>query len=197
MKRIGLTGGIATGKSTVAQLLADLGVPVISADAIVHELYARDLILRQQLIKIFGPTIASPAGMIDRAQLGLRIFGDALARKTLEGIVHPLVRQQITEQSRTHEARGTPLCLFDIPLLFESQYDWHFDAIMVASCTPATQLSRVMKRYRCTHAQAEQRIQSQLPLAEKVARADYVVETEGAIDDTRRQVEHIIEALGT
>lgn len=196
MKRIGLTGGIATGKSTVARLFGEHGVPVISADAIVHELYANDAGLRRQIVKIFGPVVAGTDGMIDRTRLGERVFGDERARHTLEALVHPLVRQRITEATRQHESRATPLCLYDIPLLFESQYNWHFDAIIVASCSAATQLQRVMQRYQCDQAHAELRIGSQLPLAEKVERADYVVETEGALEQTRAQVEHIVRALG-
>lgn len=196
MKRIGLTGGIATGKSTVARFFAEHGVPVISADALVHELYASDAGLRRQIVEIFGPAVAGLDGMIDRTQLGERVFGDASARKTLEALVHPLVRQRIAEATREHESHATRICLYDIPLLFESQYNWHFDAIIVAGCTAATQLQRVIARYQCDQAHAALRIASQLPLAEKIARADYVVVTEGALERTREQVERIVGALG-
>lgn len=196
MKRIGLTGGIATGKSTVARLFGEHGVPTISADAIVHALYASDAGLRQQIVGIFGPAMAGTDGMIDRTRLGERVFNDAHARHTLEALVHPLVRQRIAEATREHESRATPICLYDIPLLFESQYDWHFDAIIVASCSAATQLQRVIARYQCDQAHAELRIGCQLPLAEKIARADYVVVTEGALEQTRTQVERVVVALG-
>lgn len=184
MKRIGLTGGIATGKSTVLETLAQCGAAVIDADAIVHELYADSAVLRERVQALFGAPCLRADGQLDREAVARRVFNDPAARAQLEGLIHPLVWSEIRARDRTLSATRPPLLVFDIPLLFEvCDLTW-FDAIVVVSCDRATQVRRVMKRYRCDPATAEARIDSQLPLPEKLARADYVIDTNGKVADT-------------
>ncbi len=195
MKRIGLTGGLASGKSTVAQMFVEHGIALISADQIVHAVYAADRALCAQIARTFGPTVVTATGTIDRQRLGDRIFSDAKARQILEGMVHPLVRQQIAEATQHLEKNGVAMCLCDIPLLFESQFNWHFDAIIVVGCKPETQIQRVMARYRYDRTRAMQRIACQLPLADKMSRADYVIDTDELLEHTRQRVAEILTIL--
>ncbi len=195
MKRIGLTGGIATGKSTVANMCVDAGAGLIAADTIVHALYASDAKLRAKIEQMFGATVLTANGGIDRVQLGALVFSNPTARRRLESVVHPLVRQRIAAETQRHEALHTAICLYDIPLLFESGYAWQFDAVIVAVCDPETQIARVMQRYHCSREIALQRIGAQMPLDEKMARADYVIRTDGPLAATRQQLDQILHAI--
>lgn len=195
MKRIGLTGGIATGKSHVAQAFVACGAALIDADAIVHMLYATSTSLRDAIRKTFGNAYVTNNGAIDRETLGRRIFADPAARKQLEEIVHPPVRALMKKQELRHAAAGAEVIVFDIPLLFESGETDHFDAIIVVTCSAQAQLERVMKRYRCTDAEAQRRIASQMPMADKCKGADHVIDTTGAREETDKRVREIASAL--
>ncbi|MBI4238168.1 MAG: dephospho-CoA kinase [Deltaproteobacteria bacterium] len=195
MRRIGLTGGIATGKSTVLETLAACGAAVLDADAIVHELYANSAVLRERVRALFGDGCLRADGQLDREAVARRVFADAAARAQLEGLIHPLVWATINERAAALAARKPPLLVFDIPLLFEVCDLTLFDAIVVVSCDRATQVRRIMKRYQCDQPTAEARIDSQLPLHEKLARADYVIETNGLISDTRTAVRNLYRHL--
>ncbi|MBI2343258.1 MAG: dephospho-CoA kinase [Deltaproteobacteria bacterium] len=195
MKRVGLTGGLATGKSTVGRYLVALGAHLLDADQLVHALYETDHALQQKILRRFGPRVATPQGTIDREALGNIVFANAIARHHLEQIVHPRVRTCIGEESARLEHDGASLILYDIPLLFESGFPWDFDAIVVAVCDDATQRHRVMARYHCTAAEAEQRIATQMALDQKKAAADFVVDTSGALSATQAQVAQVYTAL--
>lgn len=195
MKRVGLTGGIATGKTTVARGFAALGAAVVDADQIVHQLYATDSALQQELARIFGPQVQLPDGGIDRAALGLLVLPNATLRHRLEAIVHPRVRRQMEVAAAAHAAHGVALCIMDIPLLFESGGDWQLDAIVATRCDHEEQVARVMRRYGCDPATAESRIAAQMPLAEKCARADYCIDTGGTLEATQQQVASLYATL--
>ncbi len=196
MKRIAITGGIGTGKSTVAQMLVDAGAALIDADAIVHALYTNDAGLRAQLATTFGANVLDANGQINRPRLATIVFADTARRTQLEALVHPLVRSRMQQRAQQLEQSGVTLIVFDIPLLFESYLPalGHnpFDAILVVACDAAAQIARLQKRYHCDAATASERIDSQLPLAEKIRRADCVITTDGALDDTRTQVQRLL-----
>lgn len=196
MKRIGLTGGIGTGKTTVAQLMAAAGFPVVDADAIAHDLLAPGTPVTRAVVRAFGDTVRARNGAVDRQRLGAIVFADAAKRRALEAILHPAVRAEMERQAETHAGRGVSHCLLDIPLLFESAYDWQLDAVIVVSCDAATQLRRCREKFGWSAEEAGLRIRAQWPMAEKAKRATFVIDNNGPIEATRAQVLAVVKQLG-
>lgn len=194
MKVLGLTGGCGTGKSTVAQYFVALGATHIDADQLVHALYQHDAALIAQIAATFGADTVRD-GIVDRPRLAQRIFHDASARRQLEQLVHPRVRQQIEQQLLALATVSQPVVLLEIPLLFETTPAFALDGIVVAHCAPATQLARVMARHHGSAPEAQARIAAQLPVSEKVARADYAIDTDGTLEATRTQVAAVYERV--
>jgi dephospho-CoA kinase len=199
---VGLSGGIGSGKSTVARELAALGATVIDADAIVHELQAPGAPLLDEIAAAFGRHLIRPDGSLDRAALGDLVFRDEAARKRLGEIVHPKVGAEVARRLAAAVAAGAPLVVLDIPLLFEgrragtgSAAAMRFDATVLVYASEQTQIARQMARDGCTRAEALRRIRAQMPLAEKRELADHVIENDGDLADTRRQVRELFEAL--
>jgi dephospho-CoA kinase len=199
-KIIGLSGGIGSGKSTVARELAALGATVIDADAIVHELQAPGAPLLEE---IAGRQLIRPDGSLDRAALGDLVFRDEAARKRLGEIVHPKVGAEVARRLAAARAAGAPLVVLDIPLLFEgrragtgSAAALRFDATVLVYASEETQIARQIARDGCTREEALRRIRAQLPLSEKRALADHVIENDGDVADTRRQLRALLAALG-
>lgn len=191
MRRVALTGGIATGKSYVTARLRAAGVPVVDADVLAREAVAPGTPGLAAIVARFGPAVVTPDGTLDRAALGERVFADASARRDLEAIVHPAVRAAI-DDFFAKLPPATPLAVADIPLLYETGRAGEFDAVVVVACRPATQVARVMARDGLSRAQAEARVAAQWPIADKVARADHVIETDGSFAETDRQVEALL-----
>ncbi|RHW17652.1 dephospho-CoA kinase [Sphingomonas gilva] len=191
MIRIGLTGSIGMGKSTVAAMFAAEGVPVFDADACVHALQGAGGALVAP-IELAFPGATGPAG-VDRAALGAAVLGDDAAMKRLEGIVHPAVRAERERFLKTHA--DAPMVLFDIPLLFETGGDKAVDATVVVSAPAEVQRARVLARPDMTEARFAAILARQMPDAEKVARADHVIPTGGSIDETRAAVRAVIACL--
>lgn len=188
---IGLTGGIASGKSTVTKVLRMQGLTVIDADALVHDLQAPGGRLYQVLVAHFGQEIVQSDGQLDRAALGQRIFGNAEALAWSQETQGAIIRQELTA-ARDRALTQSPIVFMDIPLLFEQGYaDW-FDAIWLVGVAPETQLHRLMARNGLTETQAQARLDSQMPLAEKEALADLIIDNNGTLASTRAQV---LEAL--
>lgn len=187
MKRVALTGGIATGKSYVRAQFEALGVPTIDADLLARQAVEPGAPAFRAVVDRFGPGVVGPSGALDRRRLGAIVFADPEARRDLERIVHPYVRQAM----EAWFARLDPLHPFavaDIPLLYETGREREFDVVVVAACAPETQVARVMARDRLTEAEARQRLAAQLPIEEKVRRADHVIRTDGPFKETRKQV---------
>jgi dephospho-CoA kinase len=187
---IGLTGSIAMGKTTTARLFAEAGVPVHDADAAVHKLYAGEAA---------GPIEAAFPGVtrdgtVDRAALGQRVLGDPPALQRLEAIVHPLVRQAETRFLQAAEARGVPVVVLDIPLLFETGGDGRVDATVVVSAPAEMQRARVLERGLAPD-RLEALLTRQMPDAEKRRRADFVVDSGQGIEHARDQVRQILAAV--
>jgi len=199
MRILGITGGIATGKSTVTRMLADLGAPTVSADALAHDLLAPGTAATQSVLAAF-PACADPAdgaGMtIDRRVLGRLIFADEAARARLEALTHPAIiaalREQIAAWRASNEA---PAAAAEIPLLFEAALETMADVVVVVACEEPLQIARLRARLPIDEAQARQLIAVQWPLADKVARADAVITTDATPEDARRQVEALWKTL--
>jgi len=195
MRRIALTGGIATGKSHVRRQFEELGVPTIDADTLAREAVAPGTEGLAAVVRAFGSGILEPSGALDRKKLAGLVFSDEDARRRLEAIVHPAVRRVTDEWFSSLEGGRHPFAIADIPLLYEVGRDRDFDTVIVVASDPAVQLRRVMERDGLTDTQARQRVDAQLPIAEKVRRADYVIRTDGSFEDTNRQVVQVHERL--
>jgi dephospho-CoA kinase len=194
MLRIALTGGIATGKTYVARRLAAAGVPVADADELARKVVAPGTPALAAIEARFGAGVLRPDGSLDRKRLGEIVFSDAVARRDLEAITHPAVRTEI-DRFFADLPSTTILAAADIPLLFETGREGDFDRVLVAACRPEIQMDRLMKRDGLTREQAERRLAAQLPIAEKVARADDVIWTTGSFEETDAQVKELIDRL--
>jgi len=196
MTILGITGGIATGKSTVTQMLADLGAPTLSADALAHDLLAPGTVSTQSVLNAFPACAEADGATIDRRALGRLVFADAAARAQLESLTHPAIiaalRDQIALWRPSSEVRAAAA---EIPLLFEANLEWLVDRIVVVTCSEPDQVSRMLCRDSVTEAEAHRRIKVQWPLAQKEAHADYLITTDGGMEDTRRQVEDLWKSL--
>jgi len=188
---IGLTGSIGMGKSTTSDMFKSLGVPVISADEIVHDLYSAEA---APLIEAAFPG-AAPDGVVDREILSARLMAAPQEFKRLEAIIHPLVRAREKQFVDAAAARGEPMVLLDIPLLFETGSTDRVDVVVVVSCAPEIQRKRVMARPGMTAEKFEAILARQTPDAEKRARADYVIDTGRGLEAARSQVAEIVAAL--
>lgn len=188
MLLIGLTGGIASGKSTVSRMLRELGAVVIDADAIVHELQGPSMPLLAEIAREFGPTIIRPDGALDRARLAEMIFSDPARRKALEAIVHPAVRLRMDEEVARYRAEGRPAAILDVPLLIEGGLHRTVDRVWLAYVDRETQLARLMARDGMTRPQAEARVAAQMELEAKRPFAHLVIDNGGTCDQTRAQV---------
>jgi dephospho-CoA kinase len=193
MRRVGLTGGLASGKSTVAALFRDLGAFPVDADRIAHELLAPGGRAEAAVIARFGQGIVGAGAAIDRTALAAIVFADPKALADLNAIVHPLVREEIARriESRASEADPPLVALVDAALLVESGIHRDLDALIVVSCRESTQIARAAARGGLTADQARARIAAQAPLADKIAVADYVIDNDGTLDDTKRQVHDV------
>ena len=190
--RIGLTGNIATGKSTVGQMLAKLGAEVIDADHIVHTVLAPDGAAYPAVVAAFGTGILAADGTIDRGKLGDIVFSSPEALAKLEQLTHPPVIAIIDEQITVSAA---PVVVVEAIKLLESGVADDYEAIWVTTCPETAQLARLMKSRHLTHEEALRRIHAQPPQAEKIARADVVIDTGGSIGKTRAQVVAAWEAI--
>lgn len=194
MLRVALTGGIATGKSFCLSRFASLGAAVIDADALARAAVAPGSAALAAIAARFGPSVLLPDGALDRAALGRIVFNDRPSRAELEAIVHPEVYRRIGEWFATVPP-GTRVGIADIPLLFETGHHHDFDHVVVCACDPAVQLRRLMARDRFTEPEARARLAAQWPISEKVARADYVIMTDGTMAETEGRVRMIYESL--
>lgn len=195
MLRVGLTGGIACGKSTVAKMFADLGAHIVDADAITHDLYRPGEEVYQELVKKFGPEIVKPDGELDRAKLAAAAFeGGRVAE--LNKIVHPaIIRRQEQLMREIGDREPYAVIMVEAALIFEAGVRDRFDKIIVVTCKPAQKIERLARRTNMNEADAradvERRTKAQLPDDEKMHRADFVIDNSGPVDVTRHQVERI------
>ena len=191
MLRVGLTGGIASGKSTVAAMLAELGACVVDADRLAREVVAPGGAVHDAVVQRFGRSILAADGTIDRAALARVVFADAAARRDLEGLVHPAVRAEAERRFRRAELDGCRVAVFDAALLVETGAYRDFDRLIVVRCSREQQLARLVERDGLSVAEAEARLAAQAPLEDKLALADVVVDTRGTIEATRRGTQQV------
>jgi dephospho-CoA kinase len=196
MLRVGLTGGLASGKSTVAALFRDLGAIVIDADRIAHELLVPGGGAEREVVARFGAGIVGADGAIDRKALAAIVFADPGALADLNALVHPKVRAEIARRIADASSQpGTSVALVDAALLVESGIQKDLDALVVVACTPETQIARAVARGGLTEADARARLAAQTPLQAKLAVANFVIDNEGSLEVTKVQVRRVWDAL--
>jgi dephospho-CoA kinase len=193
MLKVGLTGGIGSGKSTVAKALKSKGIQVIDADQIAREIVAPGEPALIQITQHFGPDILLPNGSLNRSELKAKIFSDSTAKKHLEGILHPSIRQRILQ--RVEEAINTPYVIADIPLLVENNYPVYFDRVIVVDCTEEQQIARVVARDELPEAQIKSIMKSQATRKNRLAAATDVIDNTGDLSSLNTQIEKLHETL--
>ncbi len=191
MKKIALTGGMGTGKSTVTWMFQEMGAPVINADAIAHRLVEPKTIVWKQLFERYGDRIMQKGGQVDRAALADIVFGDQVERQYVERVVHPRVHDEIVRLVTELEHKDTAYVIVEIPLLFETGWENEFDTIVVVRCDHEQQVVRCMEKFRLSRAEAESRIAIQRPLSNKEAKADFVIDNAGSKTETLVQTQRL------
>ena len=194
-KLIGLTGGIATGKSTVSTLLRLSGYPVIDADQVVRQLQTAHSKGLERLTVVFGSGILNADQTLNRRALGSFVFGDQTKLAKLNMVMQPLIRDEIWRQVKNYQKQQIPYVILDAPLLFEENYVDECDLVVVVATDHQIQVQRLMKRNGYSQAEAEQRIDSQMPLAEKKRLADIVIDNNGSKEELKRQVAGLIDQM--
>lgn len=195
MLRVGLTGGIGSGKSAVSALLAAHGAVVIDADLLAREVVAVGTPGLAQVVAEFGTQSLLADGSLDRPALGRLVFADSGALRRLNAVVHPLVAARTAELAEQAAEAGTRVLVHDVPLLVENALVSLYDVVVVVAATPATQLDRLVRLRGMTEADARARIEAQAPLADKLAVATYVVHNDGPVENLAPQVERLWEQL--
>ncbi|MED0755667.1 dephospho-CoA kinase [Aneurinibacillus thermoaerophilus] len=192
---VGLTGGIACGKSTISRMLAERDARIIDADIIAREVVRPGEKAWSLIVERFGRGILLDSEEIDRVKLGSIVFADEKARLALNDIVHPAVRQLMRQLTQEAQEEGVSLIVLDIPLLYESKLEYMVEKVIVVYCTPEQQLERLIKRNGFSAEEARRRIASQMPVEEKKLRADYVIDNSGTLKETEEQVDELMEQL--
>lgn len=190
MKLIGLTGGVASGKSTVADMFRHLGAAIVDADEATHAVYEPGTPGFDAIAREFGMDFVR-GGRIDRQKLGDLVFRDPQARRRLNSIIHPLVRQWMAERTAEAVERGAEVVIQDVPLLFENSLQGLFSSVILVYAGPGTQLARLLEDRRVTLVRANRMLASQMSIDEKRPLADFIIENDGTLDATRRQVEDL------
>ena len=190
MRVLGLTGGIGSGKSMVAQMFARLGAVVIDADQVAREVVEPGQPALEEIAATFGPEVLLNDGHLDRSKLAQIIFANPVERAKLDAITHPRIRTRMDELIKAQRS-GPGVLIVDIPLLYENKRTSSIEKVIVVWVDPKTQLRRIQDRDGLSAEAARQRIAAQMPLDEKRARADHVIDNSGGREDTRRQVEAI------
>ena len=195
MLRLGLTGGIASGKSAVAAMLREMGFAVLDADSLAHKLIEPGQPAYEEVLHEFGPSIIATGGRVDRAKLGAIVFNDRAKLDRLNAIVHPRVAEVIFSQFEVWRRAGVRDAVFvEAALLVESGIHKNLDGLVVAWCTPEQQVERLVTR-GLSEAEARRRIAAQLPVEEKLGLATEKIDCTGSLDETRRQVEALASKL--
>jgi dephospho-CoA kinase len=191
----GLTGGIASGKSTVSKRIRELGIPVIDADLLAREVVQRHTEGFEAVVAAFGKGVVGPDGELDRKALGAIVFADPVAREKLNGMLHSRIGARSMELIARLQDQRHKLACYDAALLVEGGLADMFRPLVVVAATPTTQVERIVKRDGLTPDEALARVNAQLPLAEKVAMADYVIENDGSLEDLISRTDGVIAAI--
>ncbi len=196
MHYFGLTGGIASGKSTVAAMFRELGAQIIDADRVGHELLLPSSPAHREVVAAFGKEILNPAGEIERRRLGSLVFADPAKLQQLNRILHPRIIERVDRLAAEYGVQDPhTVILVDAALIYETGIGGRFVKMIVAWCRPEQQIERLMAKTGVSREEAEQRIASQMPVEEKRRRADLVIDCSGSLEETRRQVERLYPTL--
>ncbi len=196
MAYFGLTGGVASGKSTVARMFEEAGARIIDADHIGHELLRSSLPAYQEVVKQFGREILNPSGEVDRRRLGAIVFAERARLDQLNAILHPRIIDRVEELTSAFRAQDShAVVLVDAALIYEAGIGRGFTKMIVVWCRPEQQVERLIAKAGMTREEAERRIPAQMSAEEKRRRADYVIDTSGTLDETRRQVQALCPQL--
>ncbi len=188
---IGLTGGVASGKSTVAGMLAAQGAWVVDADQLARRVVAPGTPALSEIARAFGREVLGPDGTLDRRRLGDLVFADAGARERLNQIVHPRVLELSREEIEGALADGAKVVVYDVPLLFETGREREFSATLVVYADPETQLARLQRRSGLDRSAAQARVDAQMPLAQKRSLATWVIDNSGGLAETQAAVDRL------
>ena len=191
MKTLGLTGGIGMGKSVAARFFRERGTQIVDTDELARQLVEPGQPALAEIEAVFGKSMVAPGGRLRRDELAQLVFTDPAARKKLEAILHPRIRERWLAQVKVWRTENHPLAVVVIPLLFETQAESAFDKIICVACSAAAQRERLLAR-GWTPAQIEQRLAAQWPIDQKIARADFVIWTDGSLESHAGQIERII-----
>lgn len=195
MRYFGLTGGMASGKSTAARMFADLGAKIIDADRIGHALLSSNSPAYAEIVQRFGRQILDATEEISRRRLGALVFADSEKLRALNSIVHPRIITRVEDQAKQYSTQyPSAVILVDAALIFEAGIGGRFEKVIVTWCPPEQQLERLMHK-GLTREEAERRLSTQIPAEEKRRRADFVVDSSGSLENTRRQVEALYATL--
>lgn len=189
MIRVGLTGGIGSGKSTVSRLLASYGAVVVDADLVAREVVEPGTPGLAAVVEAFGTAVLLPTGALDRNALGKVVFGDAAARARLSGILHPLIGERSGELMEAASASGAPMLVHDVPLLVESSLQSRYDVVVVVDASPAVQLDRLVRLRGMSSADAQARIAAQASREDRLAAATVVLDNDGTVEELTGQVQ--------
>ena len=195
MFKLGLTGGIATGKTTISNYLKTKRIPVLDADEYARKVVEPGTPGLTDIVNTFGKQVLQSDGSLNRKLLGQIIFNDMTARQKLNDITHPRIQQMMTDELQKFAKGKTPLVILDIPLLLENHNIAGADAIMVVTVPESIQLNRLMQRNNLTKEEAQRRIDAQMPLSEKEKLADFIVDNSGTIANTLTQVDKVIQNI--
>jgi dephospho-CoA kinase len=195
MRLVGLTGGIASGKSTFAAALRELGAPVLDADALARQAVRRGTPALEEVVRAFGPEVLGADGELDRPRMAARVFSDPSARARLEAVVHPAVRRAVAAETARLAAAGQDLAFYDVPLLYETGLDAGLECVVVVYAPPEVQRSRLASRDGIGPEEASARLAAQMPIEEKARRADVLVVNDGDVAALREKARAVLGAL--
>lgn len=195
MKLVGLTGGIASGKSTVGKILEQLGAAIIDADELSREVVGPGQDAWKEIVETFGAEILQEDKTLDRRKLRKIVFDNPAVRKQLEAMIHPRVRARAEERIRELTAAGRSIIVYEVPLLFEGQLHQWLRPVILVACDVSTQKKRLQERDHLTDTEAQRHIDAQMSLAEKRQLADFVIENNGSLADLKRQVRTVLKKI--
>lgn len=196
MKWIGLTGGIATGKSTAKKLIESRGYPVIDADLISHELTQVGNVGYQKIVSHFGKSVLNTDQSLNRKSLGQIIFNDADKRHQLENILHPLIQDEVARQKAGYSQQKVKLCFYDVPLLFEKDLQKNFDRVVLVWCDPVLQKLRLAARNQLSEDEIQSRLSSQMPMSFKIKNSHFCLDNSTDLNGLERQIQSLVQTIG-